>query len=173
MYADLGETEVKKPVAMMFVLAGLALVAYGQHPKAPNTTFTLAWTDGKCLGCKIAARLGEIQFVSRREVWGVGSEDHLGGVNTIIVDSTDAGHTWRELPRTQHYTDPDARQAFSFLDAARGWIVSANPLGDSEMIGTRDGGQHWQSLSSSSCKACSSPSTPVDRNRGQRILSNE
>jgi photosystem II stability/assembly factor-like uncharacterized protein len=138
---------VKTPVAMMFVLAELVSVGYGQDPRAANTPFTLTWSEGKCLRCKIAVRLGEIQFVSRREVWAVGSEDHLGGVNTVIVHSTDAGRTWREVPRSQHYTDPDAQQAFSFLNVARGWVVSENLRGEPQIISTRDGGQHWQRVS--------------------------
>ena len=139
---------MKKPVATVFVLAELVSVGYGQEPKAANTPFTLTWSEGKCLGCKIAARLGEIQFVSRSEVWAVGSEDHLGGVNVVVVHSTDAGQTWREVTQSQQYTDPDGRLAFSFLDAARGWIAArGNLAGDPEMIGTRDGGQHWQNLS--------------------------
>ncbi|HUO32016.1 MAG TPA: hypothetical protein VMU80_22545 [Bryobacteraceae bacterium] len=148
MYAEFGDAEMKKPGLMMFVLAELVSVGYGQGPKAANTPFTLNWSEGKCLGCKIAARLGEIQFVSRSEVWAVGSEDHPGGVNVVVVHSTDAGHTWREVPQSQQYTDPDARLAFSFLDIARGWIAAwGNLAGDPEIIGTRDGGQHWRSLS--------------------------
>jgi photosystem II stability/assembly factor-like uncharacterized protein len=145
---SLEDAGVKKPVAMMFLLAELVSVGYGQDRKAANTPFTLTGTEGKCLGCKIAARLGEIQFVSRSEVWAVGSEDHLGGVNVVVVHSTDAGRTWREVPQSQQYTDPDARLAFSFLDTARGWIAAwGNLAGDPEMIGTRDGGQHWESVS--------------------------
>jgi photosystem II stability/assembly factor-like uncharacterized protein len=148
LYAEFGDAEVKKPVAMMLVLAALAWVGYGQDQKVENAPFTLTWSQGKCLGCKIAARLGEIQFVSRSEVWAVGSEDHPGGVNVVVVHSTDAGHTWREVPQSQKYTDPDAQLAFSFLDIARGWIASwGNLAGDPEMIGTRDGGQHWRSVS--------------------------
>jgi len=138
---------VKKRVAMMFALAQLVSVGHGQDQKAATAPFTLTWRQGKCLECKIAARLGEIQFVSRSEVWAVGSEDHPGGVNTIVVHSADAGRTWREVPQTQQYTDPDAQLAFSFLDAARGWIASLGLAGDPVMIGTRDGGQHWQSVS--------------------------
>ena len=139
---------MKKPVAMMFVLAALVPVGYGQDPIAANTPFTLTWSKGKCLGCKNAAWLGEIQFVSRSEVWGVGLKDELNEVNTIVVHSTDAGHTWREVPQSQQYTDPDGRLAFSFLDAARGWIASWGKSADEpKMISTRDGGQHWQSLS--------------------------
>jgi photosystem II stability/assembly factor-like uncharacterized protein len=139
---------VNKPVTMIFVLAQIVSVGYGQGAKAANAPFTLTWSEGKCLGCKVAARLGEIQFVSRSEVWAVGSEDHPGGVNVVVVHSTDAGHTWREEPRSQQYTDPDARLAFSFLDIGRGWIAGwGNLAGDPEMIGTRDGGQHWRSLS--------------------------
>jgi hypothetical protein len=124
LYAEVGDAEVKKPVAMMFVLAELVSVGYGQDPIAGNTPFTLTWSEGKCLGCKIAAGLGEIQFVSRSEVWAVGSEDHPGGVNVVVVHSTDAGRNWREVPQSLQYTDPDARLAFSFLDVARGWIAA-------------------------------------------------
>lgn len=147
LYAEFGDAEVKKPVAMMFVLAELVSAGYGHDPKATNTPFTLTWSAGKCLGCKIAAGLGEIQFVSRSEVWAVGSDAGLNMVNTIVVHSTDAGRTWREVPRTSQMTDPDGRLALSFLDIARGWIVSGNLAGEPEMISTRDGGQHWRSLS--------------------------
>ena len=148
MYAEFRDAEVKKPVAMMFVLAELVSVGYGQDQKAANTRFTLTWSEGNCLGCKIAAQLGEIQFVSRSEVWGVGSEDHLYGVNVVVVHSTDAGRTWREVPQSQQYTDPDAQLAFSFLDAARGWIDPLDVVADEgKMISTRDGGQHWQRVS--------------------------
>lgn len=135
---------MKKPATVMLVLAELVSIAYGQDLKrAATAPFTLTWTKGKCRGCKIAAGLGEIQFVvSRDEVWGVGSEDHLGGVNTIVVHSSDAGRTWREVPQSQQYTDPDAQLAFSFLDAARGWISTWTPTGDPKMLSTRDGGRH-------------------------------
>ena len=61
---------MKKPVAMMFLLAELVSVGYGQDPKTANTPFTLTWSEGKCLGCKNAAWLGEIQFVSRKRSVG-------------------------------------------------------------------------------------------------------
>src|ERR1700689_5314934 len=124
---------------MMFVLAELVSVGDGQDQKAANPPFTLTWSEGKCLGCKNAAWLGEIQFVSRIEVWGVGLKDELNAVNTIVVHSTDAGRTWREVPQSQQYTDPDGRLAFSFLDAARGWIASwDNRADEPKMIGTPD-----------------------------------
>src|SRR5437588_1734014 len=63
----------------------LSTIGFGQNGKTANSPFTLTWSEGKCLGCKIAARLGEIQFVSRSEVWAVGSEDHPGGVNVVVV----------------------------------------------------------------------------------------
>lgn len=148
MYAEFGDAEVKKPVAMVFVLAELVSVGYGQDQKAANTPFTMTWSEGKCFGCKNAHWLGEIQFVSRSEVWGVGFKNSLNEVNTIVVHSTDAGHTWMEVPQSQQYTDPDGRLAFSFLDAARGWIASWHNLaGEPKMISTRDGGQHWQRVS--------------------------
>src|SRR3984885_7025169 len=133
---------------MMFVLAELVSVGYGQDQKSANAPFTLTWSKGRCVGCKNAHWLGEIQFVSRSEVWGVGFKDVLNAVNTIVVHSTDAGRTWRELPQSQQYTDPDGRLAFSFLDAARGWIDPLDVVADQgKMISTRDGGRHWQRVS--------------------------
>ena len=102
MYAGFGDDAMKRQVAVMFVFTELASIAYGQDRKAASPPFTITWSEGKCVECKIAARLGEIQFVSRSEAWAVGSENHLGGVNTIVVHSTDACRTWREVPRTQH-----------------------------------------------------------------------
>jgi photosystem II stability/assembly factor-like uncharacterized protein len=148
LYAEFGDAGLKKPAAMMFVLAELVSVGYGQNQKATNAPFTLAWSNGRCIGCKTAARLGEIQFVSRGEVWAVGSDGGSGGLNIIAVHSTDAGRTWREVPQTYHYTDPDGRLAFSFLDVAHGWIASWEDLaGEPKMISTRDGGRHWQRVS--------------------------
>jgi photosystem II stability/assembly factor-like uncharacterized protein len=111
-----------------FWLVFLSIAGYGQNQKAMKTPFTLTWSEGKCLGCKNAAALGEIQFVSRSEVWGVGSKNVLNEVNTIVVHSTDAGRTWREVPQSQQYTDPDGRLAFSFPDAAHGWISGGTPI---------------------------------------------
>jgi photosystem II stability/assembly factor-like uncharacterized protein len=140
--------DVKNPIAIIFVLAELVSLGYGQTQIAASPPFELTWIKGSCLGCKIAVRLGEIQFVSRSEAWAAGSEDHLGGVNVVVVHSTDAGHTWREVPQSQHYTDPDAQLAFSFLDAARGWIDPLDIAADQgKMMSTRDGGQHWERLS--------------------------
>jgi photosystem II stability/assembly factor-like uncharacterized protein len=139
---------VEKPVAMMFVLAQLVSIGHGQDRNAENAPFALTWNEGKCLGCEIATRLGQIQFVSRSEVWAVGSEDHPGGVNVVVLHSTDAGRTWREVPQSRQYTDTDGLLAFSFLDIARGWIAARGDLaGEPDIIGTRDGGQHWQSVS--------------------------
>src|SRR5579863_5830659 len=143
LYAEFGDANVKKPLAMMFVLAELASVGYGKDPKAAGAPFTMTWSKGKCLGCKNARWLGEIQFVSRSEVWGVGLNNVLNDMNTIAVYSTDAGRIWREVPQSQQYTDPDGRLAFSFLDAARGWIALRDSRADMpKMISTRDGGQH-------------------------------
>ena len=148
MYAEFEDAGVKKPVAAMFVLAELVSVGYGQKQNAAGAPFTLTWSDGKCLGCKNAAWLGKIQFVSPSEVWGVGFDDVLNAVNTVVVHSTDGGRTWREVPQSQQYTDPDGRLAFSFLDAARGWIVPLDSLAaEGKMIRTRDGGRHWQRVS--------------------------
>jgi photosystem II stability/assembly factor-like uncharacterized protein len=133
---------------MMFVLAQLVSVGYGQDQKAANAPFALSWSEGRCIECKIAAGLGHVQFVSRKDVWAVGPKGDLGGGNSIVVHSTDAGRTWREVPQTHQYAgDPDGPPAFSFLDAARGWIAWWDPADEPKMVSTRDGGQHWQSVS--------------------------
>jgi photosystem II stability/assembly factor-like uncharacterized protein len=131
-----------------FGLVFLSIAVYGQGQKSGKPPFELTWTNGRCVGCKIAAGLGEIQFVSRSEVWGVGLKDELNAVITILVHSTDAGRTWREVPQSQQYTDPDGRLAFSFLDVMRGWVARRDPTDEEpKMISTRDGGQHWQIVS--------------------------
>jgi photosystem II stability/assembly factor-like uncharacterized protein len=126
----------------------LSMAGAGQDPQDATGPFTLTWTEGKCLGCKNADDLGEIQFISRSEFWGVGFEHVPNGVNTIVVRSMDAGRTWREVPESQQYTDPDGRLAFSFLGPSRGWIDPLDVVADEgKMMGTRDGGQHWQRVS--------------------------
>jgi photosystem II stability/assembly factor-like uncharacterized protein len=57
------------------------------------------------------------------------------------------------MPQTLQYPgEPDGPPVFSFLDAMRGWIAWWNPADSPEMISTRDGGEHWQSLSQRSLK---------------------
>ena len=127
----------------------LSMTGYGQNQKTAKTPFALTWSKGTCLGCKIAAGLGRVQFVSRKDAWAVGPKGDLGGGNFVVVHSTDAGRTWREVPQTHQYAgDPDGPPAFSFLDAMRGWIAWRNTTDDEPiMIRTRDGGQHWQDVS--------------------------
>jgi len=142
-------TSVVRGLAVaLLVLAEFVSVGYAQDQKVAGTPFTLTWSEGRCFGCKNAAALGEIQFVSRNEAWAVGFKTVLNEVNTIVVHSTDAGRTWKEAPKTQQYTDPDGQLAFSFLDASRGWVAPwQNRGGEPEMIRTQDGGQHWQRVS--------------------------
>ena len=131
-----------------FGLVLLSMTGYGQDQETAKSPFVLTWREGRCLGCKVAAGLGRVQFVSRKDIWAVGSKGELNGVATIVVHSTDAGRTWRELPQTNQHSDPDGQLAFSFLDARRGWISRRNPTDDEPtMISTSDGGQHWQRVS--------------------------
>jgi photosystem II stability/assembly factor-like uncharacterized protein len=127
----------------------LSTIGNGQDPKTANSPFALTSSEGRCIGCKTAAQLGRVQFISRKDVWAVGvSVPHAAGP-FIVVHSTDAGRTWREMPQTLQYPGaPDGPPAFSFLDPMRGWIAWWNSTDDApEMISTRDGGKHWQSLS--------------------------
>jgi len=153
-----------------FGLVFLSIAVYGQGQKSGKPPFELTWTNGRCVGCKIAAGLGEIQFVRRSEAWAVGSKGELNEVNTILVHSTDAGRTWREVPQTHQYTDPDGRLAFSFLDAARGWVASRNYTDDEpKLIDTRDGGRHWQTVSQQDLQRIQM----VDGSRGYGTLAQE
>lgn len=130
-----------------FGLVLLSTIGHGQDQKAANTPFTLTWSQGRCIRCKTATGLGRVQFVSRKDVWAVGSKGELNGVNTIVVRSTDAGRTWREVPQTYQHTDPDGQLAFSFLDSMRGWAARWDPAEEPQVISTRDGGQQWQRVS--------------------------
>ncbi len=137
---------------LLVAVLGLALlptIGYGQDPKTADVPFTLTWTEGRCLGCKIAAHLGRVQFISRKDAWAVGGSGAHAAGPFIVVHSTDAGRTWREVPQTQQYPgEPDGPHALSFLDAMRGCIAWWNATDDQpKMISTRDGGQHWQSVS--------------------------
>jgi len=131
-----------------FGLVFLPITGYGQGQKAASPPFELTWSEGRCVGCKTAAQLGKVQFASRNDVWAVGDSGAHAAGPFIVVHSTDAGRTWREMPQTYQYPGaPDGPPAFSFLDAARGWIAWGDAVDKPRMIGTRDGGQHWQSVS--------------------------
>jgi photosystem II stability/assembly factor-like uncharacterized protein len=136
-----------KPVGWLFALA---VIGYAQQP------FELKWTDGRCVGCKIARDLGHIQFVSRTEAWAVGyffpsAPGAQGAGDYIVVHTKDAGRTWRELRQTyQHVGDADGPPAFWFIDAARGWISWWDPAREPEMIRTQDGGRYWHNVSGQS-----------------------
>ncbi len=137
---------------LLFVLTGLGSAGYAQDESAASVPFTLSWSEGKCVGCKIASELGRIQFVSRSEAWAVGCNypppGAQGSGDFIVIHTKDAGRTWREVSQTrQHAGDPDGPPAFSFLDAARGWIAWWNPADEPKMVHTRDGGQHWHEMS--------------------------
>jgi photosystem II stability/assembly factor-like uncharacterized protein len=120
------------------------LIGYGQAANAP---FTLSWREGKCIECKTAGRLGRIQFVNRGDVWAVGFDQPLRG-SFVVVHSTDAGRTWKELPQVHEYAGPDRPPGFSFLDRARGWIAWLDDrTNEFEMIHTQDAGEHWQNVS--------------------------
>jgi hypothetical protein len=92
-----------------FGLVLLSAMVYGQGQQAAGPAFELTWTKGRCVGCKIAAGLGRVQVVSRKDVWAVGPKGDQGAGNFIVVHSTDAGRTWRELPQTHQYAGAQGR----------------------------------------------------------------
>ena len=127
----------------------LSTIGNGQGPKTANSPFALTSSEGRCIGCKTAAQLGKVQFISRKDVWAVGASGAHAAGPFIVVHSTDAGRTWREMPQTLQYPgEPDGPPAFSFLDPMRGWIAWWNSTEDApKIISTRDGGKHWQNVS--------------------------
>jgi len=133
-----------------FGIVLLSAIGSARVPKTANSPFTLTWSEGRCVGCKTAKGLGRVQFVSRNDVWAVGCSGAHAAGPFIVVHSTDAGRSWREMPQTLQYPgDPDGPPAFSFLDAMRGWIAwwEWGAADEPRMIKTKDGGQHWQSVS--------------------------
>ena len=146
---NLRVTGMAKLLGAALGLVILSTMVSGQDQEAAKSPFALTSSEGRCIGCRTAAQLGRAQFISRKDVWAVGvSVPHAAGP-FIVVHSTDAGRTWREMPQTLQYPGaPDGPPAFSFLDPMRGWIAWWNSTDDAaEMISTRDGGKHWQSLS--------------------------
>jgi photosystem II stability/assembly factor-like uncharacterized protein len=142
-------TGMRRLLVAALGLALLSTIGNGQDQKTANSPFALTCSEGKCIGCKTATQLGRVQFISRKDVWAVGTSGAHAAGPFIVVHSTDAGRTWREMPQTLQYPgQPDGPPAFSFLDPMRGWIAWQNLTDDApEMISTRDGGKHWQRLS--------------------------
>lgn len=138
-----------KRSVVAFGIVLFSTIGYGQDQKGATPPFTLAWRVGRCLGCKIATGLGRVQFISRKDVWAVGTKKDLSGGNFVVAHSVDAGLTWREVPQTHQYAgDPDGPPAFWFLDAVRGWLAWRSYTDDEpRIISTRDGGLHWQTVS--------------------------
>jgi len=126
-----------------WILACLSYPAFGQAPDVP---FTVTWLQGTCVGCKVAADLGRVQWVSRNEAWGIGwSWGHpQGSGDYIVVHTVDAGKTWKELLDTWQHAGPPA---LSFLDASHGWFSCSNmyctEAPGMEVRRTTDGGKHW------------------------------
>ena len=143
---------MKRWWCLLVVVMGVATARHRQGKSDVSVPFTLAWSQGKCIGCKTAFELGRIQFVTPNEAWAVGftygPPGSEGSGDFIVVHTKDAGHTWTELPQTrQHAGGEDGPPAFSFVDAARGWIAWWEPSDVAKVIDTRDGGQHWQHVS--------------------------
>lgn len=122
---------------------------YAQQNGEQTVPFTLDWTKGECVRCETAVDLGRIQFVNVDQAWAVGFQyGEQGAGDFIVVHTKDAGHTWREVRQTrQHAGGEDGPPAFSFLDAARGWVAWWDPAGEPKMIRTGDGGEHWHNVS--------------------------
>ena len=88
--------------------------------------------------------LAAVCFTDARNGWAVGGRDFdgYGEPTQVIVHTGDGGETW-----TQQYFRPEtdetegALTAADFVDATKGWAVSA----DGEILATTDGGRNWTS----------------------------
>jgi photosystem II stability/assembly factor-like uncharacterized protein len=78
----------------------LSAIGNGQDQKTANSPFAPTWSEGRCIGCKTAGQLGKVQFISRKDVWAVGASGAHTAGPFIVVHSTDAGRTWREILQT-------------------------------------------------------------------------
>lgn len=127
-----------------------ACLSHGVFAQSVSPPFTVSWSEGKCIHCKVAADLAEVQWVNHNEAWGIGfgfpPPGAQGAGDYIVVHTVDAGKGWREVPHTWQHAGPPA---FSFLDASHGWFSCWNAYCTKETPGlevrrTGDGGRHWQ-----------------------------
>ena len=130
----------------MWIALCLACRVIGQDQQPP---FTVNWLEGKCVGCKIAADLTNVQWVSRNEAWGIGVRvPPQGAFDYSLVHTTDSGRTWKELPNSWQHAGPPT---LAFLDSDHGWYSCSNVdcggISGSKTFRSTDGGKHWQLIS--------------------------
>jgi photosystem II stability/assembly factor-like uncharacterized protein len=130
----------------MWIALCLMCRSFGQDLQPP---FTLVWLEGKCVDCKIAANLTDVQWVSRNEAWGIGMRiPTQGALDYTLVHTTDSGRTWKELTKSWQHAGPPA---FTFLDPGHGWYSCSNVycggISGSKTFRTTDGGKHWRLIS--------------------------
>ena len=132
-----------------FVLAlavECASPAVSRAADAPSLPFTLSWTHGICSGCQTAKNLGDVQFVSSDEAWGIGyvAPGETGTGDYSILHTRDGGKTWTELPSSYQHNDPPR---LSFSSQRRGWVMIADVVAaEQRLLQTSDGGAHWSRL---------------------------
>jgi photosystem II stability/assembly factor-like uncharacterized protein len=133
-----------KSLAAVFFAACFSCDLFAQPVSPP---FTVIWSEGKCINCKVAVDLAEVQWVNHNEAWAIGSGfPPQGAPDYIVVHTVDAGRSWREIAHTWQHAGPPA---FSFLDTSHGWFSCWNVYCTNENPGlevrrTSDGGRHWQ-----------------------------
>jgi photosystem II stability/assembly factor-like uncharacterized protein len=113
-----------------------------------NPSFTLSWTQGRCIECRTASELGHIEFIGRTAAWAVGYNSGTRGPgNAIVVHTEDGGRTWREIPESaQDNGTPAGPPAFWFRNADRGWLSASLAGEDPLTVTTFDAGGHWLDL---------------------------
>ncbi len=133
------------------VLLALAFCLAGCACRQAGAPFKLTWTEGQCDWRQVATDLRDVQFVSRREAWGiVFSAPPPGAQGTgdyVVAHTTDAGRTWKEVPQSpQHAVAP----SFWFVDSTHGWFGCWNvpcAVAETKLFRTTDAGGHWEQVS--------------------------
>ena len=129
---------------LSFALLSLSFAPPQRSVSDTAVGFALSWEGGRCIGCKIAVHLGELQFTDAKVAWGIGyTFGPVGTGDYVVVHTEDGGRTWREVPDTyQHAGAP----AFSFVSAREGWLALWNKADLPKMLRTVDGGKHWDTI---------------------------
>ena len=146
LYSDSSGGSLLRGQCALWIVICLSVSALGQTSEPP---FEVTWVRGKCIGCKVAADLDRIQWLSRDQAWAIGwsfpPPGAQGSGDYVLVRTGDAGRTWRELPDTWQHAGPPA---FWFLNASIGWFSCFNAYCTHDVAGaevrrTIDAGSHW------------------------------
>ena len=130
-------------VALLATLA-LSGLSVARVAVATDLPFKLTRTLGRCLKCKTATSLIDVQFVSPDSAWAIGflPPGETGSGDSTLLQTRDGGKHWTELANSyQHNGAP----LVSFADDREGWMSRVDmPTGETRFAESVDGGRHWR-----------------------------